>query len=309
MLISTTSAIRRSPTTTSRAWRWRPSLAAALARAAERGYTYRFLFVPGTIGAIAWLARNERPRRPHQARPRARPASATPAAAPTSAAGAATPRSTAPSRTCCAARGGDHDGPRLLALRLRRAAVLLAGLRPAGRLLHARRRTAATRSTTPPADNLDFVAPRALADSLRRCCARSSDRRRQPHLREPQPYGEPQLGRRGLYRPAAAKDESVDELALLWVLNLSDARTPCSTSPSVPAWRSRRCRLRPGCSRMPDCSRRCRNEGACHRQRGLYRVPAGSVPGRVRPRGGRPRRRASTRRVGSTTTDRRASRR
>lgn len=33
-------------------------LAAALARM-ERRYTYRFLFAPGTIGAITWLARNE----------------------------------------------------------------------------------------------------------------------------------------------------------------------------------------------------------------------------------------------------------
>ena len=38
------------------------------------------------------------------------------------------------------------------------------------------------------------------------------------------PYGEPQLGRRGLYRLAGGlKDEGVDELAMLWVLNLSDS--------------------------------------------------------------------------------------
>ena len=39
------------------------------------------------------------------------------------------------------------------------------------------------------------------------------------------PQGEPQLGRRGLYRSAGGrKDESARELALLWVLNLSDSR-------------------------------------------------------------------------------------
>ena len=37
------------------------------------------------------------------------------------------------------------------------------------------------------------------------------------------PHGEPQLGRRGLYRSTGGrKDESARELALLWVLNLSD---------------------------------------------------------------------------------------
>ena len=37
------------------------------------------------------------------------------------------------------------------------------------------------------------------------------------------PYGEPQLGRRGLYRSSGGAVESPDdERALLWVLNLSD---------------------------------------------------------------------------------------
>jgi aminopeptidase-like protein len=39
------------------------------------------------------------------------------------------------------------------------------------------------------------------------------------------PYCEPQLGRRGLYRAAGGrKDESERELAMMWVLNLSDSR-------------------------------------------------------------------------------------
>ena len=40
------------------------------------------------------------------------------------------------------------------------------------------------------------------------------------------PYGEPQLGRRGLYRSAGGAVETPeDERAMLWVLNLSDGRS------------------------------------------------------------------------------------
>ncbi|MGA7128485.1 MAG: winged helix-turn-helix domain-containing protein, partial [Chthoniobacterales bacterium] len=39
------------------------------------------------------------------------------------------------------------------------------------------------------------------------------------------PKCEPQLGRRGLYRQTGgAKDATLDEIALLWVLNLSDGQ-------------------------------------------------------------------------------------
>ena len=39
------------------------------------------------------------------------------------------------------------------------------------------------------------------------------------------PRGEPQLGRRGLYEAIGGRaEERVDTTALLWVLNLSDAR-------------------------------------------------------------------------------------
>ena len=73
------------------------------------------------------------------------------------------------------------------------------------------------------ADNPEFVRPESLYDSLVTCesilAAAEGDRR----YRNLNPYCEPQLGRRGLYDGVAGKSELADfELALLWVLNQSD---------------------------------------------------------------------------------------
>jgi aminopeptidase-like protein len=73
------------------------------------------------------------------------------------------------------------------------------------------------------ADSLDQIRPEALAEAVE-CCLDLVDvletNRRYTNL---SPYGEPQLGRRGLYRSAGGAVSSPDaERALLWVLNLSD---------------------------------------------------------------------------------------
>ena len=64
--------------------------------AAATGYSYRFLFIPGTIGSLTWLARNEDCCSSASSAASSSPASATARRSPTSAAAAATPRSTAP---------------------------------------------------------------------------------------------------------------------------------------------------------------------------------------------------------------------
>jgi aminopeptidase-like protein len=73
------------------------------------------------------------------------------------------------------------------------------------------------------ADNLDFVKPGCLADSLTQCLAiihLLENNRRYINLN---PMCEPQLGKRGLYRRIGGpKDGGVEEISLLWVLNLSD---------------------------------------------------------------------------------------
>jgi aminopeptidase-like protein len=73
------------------------------------------------------------------------------------------------------------------------------------------------------ADGMDRISPSSLEDSIQTCLAVVDvlDTNRTPINLSP--YGEPQLGRRGLYRSAGgAVATPDDERALLWVLNLSD---------------------------------------------------------------------------------------
>jgi aminopeptidase-like protein len=80
------------------------------------------------------------------------------------------------------------------------------------------------------ADDLAFVRPEALAgslDLLRRIITLVEE---DGYWRNTHPYGEPQLGRRGLYAKISGQaqeggaDEGIDQLTLLWVLNQSDGQ-------------------------------------------------------------------------------------
>jgi aminopeptidase-like protein len=75
------------------------------------------------------------------------------------------------------------------------------------------------------ADNLTFVKPAALADSVR-VIRRIVDMIEHDRIwRNTSPYGEPQLGRRGLYQvKELGNGGRFDQLTLMWVLNLSDGR-------------------------------------------------------------------------------------
>jgi aminopeptidase-like protein len=74
------------------------------------------------------------------------------------------------------------------------------------------------------ADDLDFVRPDALEDSLAACAAILDLVDRDRVFVNRQPKGEPHLGRRGLYPPMGGGPQATAQLALLWVLNLSDGR-------------------------------------------------------------------------------------
>lgn len=76
------------------------------------------------------------------------------------------------------------------------------------------------------ADNLTFIQSEALVDSLATCfrvCSLLEDNRTYVSQN---PKCEPQLGKRGLYRPIGGTPppDGVDGMVLLWVLNLSDGR-------------------------------------------------------------------------------------
>jgi aminopeptidase-like protein len=70
------------------------------------------------------------------------------------------------------------------------------------------------------ADDLDLVRPQALGDSLHAALRVIDVIERNAVYVNTSPYGEPQLGRRGLYRSLGGG--SSEEAAVLWVLSLSD---------------------------------------------------------------------------------------
>jgi aminopeptidase-like protein len=73
------------------------------------------------------------------------------------------------------------------------------------------------------ADGLDRISPESLAESVRVCLNVVEILETNRTYVNLSPYGEPQLGRRGLYRTSGGAVSSPDdERALLWVLNLSD---------------------------------------------------------------------------------------
>jgi aminopeptidase-like protein len=75
------------------------------------------------------------------------------------------------------------------------------------------------------ADNLDFIRPEYLADSFVKCLKVLSVLEHNKIYINQNPKCEPQLGKRGLYRSiGGASETGLTELALLWTLNLSDGQ-------------------------------------------------------------------------------------
>jgi aminopeptidase-like protein len=201
-------------------------VAAALAEellAAPGRYTYRFLFAPGTLGAIAWLHAHR-----DDVVPRVRHGLVL------TGLGDASPLSYKRSRQGDAAvdRAAAHVlGHRDPSARLMAFSPYGYDERqfcspgfdlPVGRLGRGVHGEYPEYHTS--ADDLGFVLPERLEGSLEALRAIVRVLEQDRRVLSVAPYGEPQLGRRGLYRStgAAPLGSRSAEMALLWVLNLAD---------------------------------------------------------------------------------------
>jgi aminopeptidase-like protein len=201
-------------------------LARELASRSERRYSYRFLYAPGTIGAITWLAlERERAARIRHGL----------------------------TLTCL---GDEHpftykrtfDGN----AEIDRAAAHVLGQRATaadahgvidyfpygyderqynspgfrlavGSLMRGRHGRFAQYHTS--ADDVEFVSPARLADSLDTLCEIVDVLEGNHRYRSLAPDGEPQLGRRGIYHAlGGAGDPAELQLAMLWLLTCGDGQ-------------------------------------------------------------------------------------
>ncbi|WP_262379302.1 DUF4910 domain-containing protein [Nonomuraea sp. PA05] len=196
------------------------AVATALARRLkEPRHTYRFVFAPGTIGAITWLARNrERTGRIKHG--------LTLACAGDQGA-----------LTYKRSRRGDAPIDRAMAIVLRDRPHTILDFSPYG---YDERQYCSpgfdlpvgSLTRTPYAgypeyhtsgDDLDFVSPQAMADTLETLWSAVEVLERDGRYENLSPYGEPQLGRRGLYGSLGGRSDTKQaQMAMLWVLNLSD---------------------------------------------------------------------------------------
>jgi aminopeptidase-like protein len=188
-----------------------------------RRFTYRFLFIPGTIGSLTWLAQNEK---------NVGLISYGLVLSCLGDAGAMTYKQT---------RRGNAAIDRIVAHALRHDSIAhrIRSFVPYG---YDERQYCSPGFNLPfgclmrtpngeykeyhtSADNLSLLHPESLAHSLRMLQRVVEIIEGDASYRSLNPKGEPQLGRRGLYAAAGGQREAnFDQLALLWVMNLADGQ-------------------------------------------------------------------------------------
>ena len=203
------------------------AVAAVLARQLIAGptprHTFRFVFAPATIGAITWLAHHrDTVDRIEHGLTLTCLGDDQPFTYKRSVRGnAAVDRAAAVALTAC---GVDHEVIDFFPYGYDERQYGSPGFRlPVGSLMRARHGTFPEYHTSE--DDLDFVSAPRLAESLAvvRRIIDVIDRDRT--VENLAPWGEPQLGRRGLYRAVGGTNLPDLEFAMLWVLNQSDGQT------------------------------------------------------------------------------------
>ena len=193
---------------------------AGLLSAKDRQFSYRFLFIPGTIGAITWLAQN-RDQVSHIRHGLV-----------------LTGIGDRGSFHYKKSRRGDSEIDRAVAHVLRHCGEPAQVLEfspygyderqycspgfnlPVGCLMRSVWGTFPEYHTS--SDNLDFIDPAKLGGSLRVCAEVIDILEHNGRYRNLKPFCEPQLGKRDLYRSTGGESINDEINALLWVLNLSD---------------------------------------------------------------------------------------
>lgn len=182
--------------------------------------TYRFLWAPGTIGAITWLARNRDalanikgglvlsclgdPGIFHYKRSRQEHA-----------------RLDTVVEHVLAQSGLGHSVEAFEPMGYDERQFCSPGFNlPVGRLSRTPNGRYSEYHTS--ADNLEFIRPESLGGSLALLLQIVETWEANRTLRNLVPYGEPQLGKRGLYRSTGGTSGTASEAAMLWVLNLAD---------------------------------------------------------------------------------------
>jgi aminopeptidase-like protein len=199
-------------------------VAVALARqlaSCPRRLSYRFLFIPGTIGSITWLALNEAGIHRIQH------------GLVLTCAGDAGPITYKKSRRGNAiidramqhvlrTSGAEHRVANFHPYGYDERQYCSPGINlPVGCLMRSPHGTFPEYHTS--ADNLDFIQPESLADTLVKALEAFEVLEHNARLVNLKPMCEPMLGKYGLYGGGGGqRTGEFDELALLWVLNLSD---------------------------------------------------------------------------------------
>ena len=187
----------------------------------QRRHSYRFLFIPGTIGSITWLAGNvEQLDRIRGGLTLVCLGDANPLTYKRSLHGhSEIDRAVANVLAHCGEASNVID---FFPYGYDERQFNSPGFRlPVGSLMRGRHGLFPEYHTS--ADDLEFVRPDQLARSFRvlgRVIAILDGNRTYQNLF---PFGEPQLGKRGVYREMGDADQA-KQLAMLWVLSLSDGR-------------------------------------------------------------------------------------